>query len=176
MRYKVNNSTIQLIKGDITESSADAVVNAANTQVILGGGVAGAIRRKGGPKIQAECDKKGPISVGEAAITTAGALKAKFVIHAAGPRQGEGDEKRKLKNATLNSLRIADENNLRSITFPAISTGIFGFPIDLCVKIMLDTTVDYLKGATCLKEISFCLFDESAYNTFESYLQKVSQK
>jgi len=150
----------------------DAIVNAANAQLILGGGVAGAIRRKGGPQIQAECNKIGGTFVGGAVITTGGNLKAKHVIHAVGPRMGEGNEDQKLKNATLNSLKVADENNLKSISFPAISTGIFGFPIGRCAEIMLQTTIDYLKGKTGLQRVVFCLFGRDSYEVFENQLKK----
>jgi O-acetyl-ADP-ribose deacetylase (regulator of RNase III) len=172
MRVEIGNSTLELVEGDITEIDADAVVNAANEQLILGGGVAGAIRRKGGPQIQQECNKIGGTFVGGAVITTGGNLRAKHVIHAVGPRMGEGGEDEKLKNATLNSLRLADEHNLKSITFPAISAGIFGFPITACAQIMLRTTIDYLKGQTNPKKVIFCLFGRDAYEVFENQLAK----
>ena len=162
----MNKSLLQLVKGDITEQSTDAIVNAANAQLILGGGVAGAIRRKGGPAIQEECNKIGGTFVGGAVITTGGNLKAKHVIHAVGPRMGEGEEDNKLKKATINSLKIAEENNLKSIAFPAISTGIFGFPLERCAEIMLSETINYLKGQTGLEKVIFCLFDDKAFNVF----------
>jgi len=171
MQCKINKSILELVQGDITELDTDAIVNAANAQLVLGGGVAGAIRRKGGPEIQAECNKAGPISVGQAAITAAGNLKAKYVIHAVGPMMGEGDEDEKLKNATLGSLCLADENNLESIAFCAISTGIFGYPIKRCAKIMLKTTIDYLNGETNLEKVVFCLYDKAAYDVFENHLE-----
>jgi O-acetyl-ADP-ribose deacetylase (regulator of RNase III) len=174
MQCKINNSILELVQGDITELATDAIVNAANAQLVLGGGVAGAIRRKGGPEIQAHCDKIGPIRVGQAAITTAGNLKAKHVIHAVGPRMGEGDEDEKLKNATLGSLRLADENNLADIAFCAISTGIFGFPIERCAKIMLKNTIDYLNEDTNIKKVVFCLYDKPAYEVFARQLEKES--
>ena len=163
---QMNKSLLQLVKGDITEQSTDAIVNAANAQLILGGGVAGAIRRKGGPAIQEECNKIGGTFVGGAVITTGGNLKAKHVIHAVGPRMGEGEEDNKLKKATINSLKIAEENNLKSIAFPAISTGIFGFPLERCAEIMLSETINYLKGQTGLEKVIFCLFDDKAFNVF----------
>ena len=172
MKLKINNHILELLDGDLTEMDTDAIVNAANTQLILGGGVAGAIRKKGGPKIQAECNKIGGTFVGGAVITTGGNLKAKHVIHAVGPRMGEGNEDQKLKNATLNSLKIADENHLKSISFPAISTGIFGFPIERCAEIMLKTTIDYLKGQTGLEKVVFCLFGTDSYEVFESRLEQ----
>lgn len=170
METRINNTIIELIQGDITELETDAIVNAANGQLVMGGGVAGAIRRKGGGDIQAECDRKSPISVGQAVITTGGKLRARYVIHAVGPRMGEGDEDEKLKNATLNSLRVAEENGLASIAFPAVSTGIFGYPIERCAKIMLDATIGYLKGETALERVIFCLYDKAAYDVFDDQL------
>ena len=160
---EVNNSKIRLIQGDITKLGTDAIVNAANSQLILGGGVAGAIRSKGGPTVQEECNRIGGTFVGGAVITTGGNLKAKHVIHAVGPRMGEGNEDEKLKNATLNSLRLMDDNNLKSIAFPAISTGIFGYPIDRCSKIMIATAKEYLSGNTQVNEIIFCLYTNSDF-------------
>ena len=176
MKTDIGNSVLELCDGDITEMSTDAVVNAANGRLILGGGVAGAIRRKGGPSIQAECDKIGGTFVGGAVITTAGSLKARYVIHAVGPRMGEGNEDEKLKNATLNSLKVADENNLKSISLPAISTGIFGFPIERCAKIMLETTIGYLKGSTGLERVVFCLFGSESYEVFASRLEQETSR
>jgi len=161
-----------LLDGDITEMETDAIVNAANAQLVLGGGVAGAIRRKGGPQIQAECNEIGGTFVGGAVITTGGELRAKHVIHAVGPRMGEGNEDEKLKNATLNSLKVADENSLRSISFPAISSGIFGFPIERCAKIMLETTINYLKGSTGIERVVFCLFGRDSYEVFADRLKQ----
>jgi O-acetyl-ADP-ribose deacetylase (regulator of RNase III) len=173
MRIKINNSILELIEGDITEMQTDAIVNAANARLIMGGGVAGAIRRKGGPKIQEECNKIGGTYVGGAVITTAGNLKAKHVIHAVGPQMGEGNEDQKLKNATLNSLKLADEHYLKSISFPAISTGIFGFPIQRCAEIMLRTAINYLKSQTGLEKVVFCLFGQDSYKVFENQLKLV---
>lgn len=172
MKLKINNSTIELLQGDITEMQTDAIVNAANARLILGGGVAGAIRKKGGPTIQQQCDKIGGTFVGGAVITGGGNLKAKYVIHAVGPRMGEGNEDEKLKNATLNSLKLADEKGIKTMAFPAISTGIFGFPIDRCAEIMLQTALEYLNGKTKIEEIVFCLFDRFSYEIFENQLKK----
>ena len=172
MKVKINNRVLELLDGDLTEMDTDAIVNAANAQLVLGGGVAGAIRKKGGPKIQEECNKIGGTFVGGAVITSGGNLKAKHVIHAVGPRMGEGDEDQKLKNATLNSLKVAVENNLKSISFPAISTGIFGFPIGRCAEIMLKTTIDYLKGQTSMERVVFCLFGRDSYEVFANQLEK----
>ncbi len=173
MKVNIENRVLELLEGDITEMQTDAIVNAANAQLMLGGGVAGAIRRKGGPKIQEECNKIGRTFVGGAVITGGGNLKANHVIHAVGPRMGEGNEDEKLKNATHNSLKLANDNNLKSISFPAISTGIFGFPIERCAEIMLKTTIDYLKGPTCLEKVVFCLFGQDSYQVFANQLKRV---
>jgi len=172
MQVQINYKILQLIEGDITEMQTDAIVNAANERLILGGGVAGAIRTKGGSQIQNECNKIGGTFVGGAVITSAGKLKAKYVIHAVGPSMGEGNENQKLKNATFNALKVADENNLKSISFPAISSGIFGFPIESCAKIMLSTTIEYLKGQTSLEKVVFCLYGSSSYQVFEKQLKQ----
>jgi O-acetyl-ADP-ribose deacetylase (regulator of RNase III) len=166
----IKNSRIKLVQGDITELDTDVIVNAANAQLIMGGGVAGAIRRRGGPKIQEECNRIGGTSVGGAVITTGGNLKAKYVIHAVGPRMGEGNEDEKLKNATLNSLKLMDEKKLKSIAFPAISTGIFGYPIKKCAKIMIGVSREYLEQKTQIEEIIFCLYSKEDYEIFEKEL------
>jgi len=174
MKVKINKTILELTQGDITDLDNDAIVNAANTALQLGGGVAGAIRRKGGPKIQEECNKIGGTHVGGAVITTGGNLKAKFVIHAVGPRYGEEHEK--LKDATLNSLILADKNNLKSIAFPAISTGIFGFPKDRCATIMLSTTIAYLEGPTKLERVVYCLYDQNTFEIFKHNLQSLTHE
>ena len=174
MDKQVGQAVIEVNQCDITEMDTDAIVNAANAQLILGAGVAGAIRTKGGPKIQEECDAIGGTFVGGAVITTGGNLKARHVIHAVGPRMGEGNEEEKLKNATLNSLKLTDENNLTSITFPAISTGIFGFPKERCAEIMLGAVIDYLeKGDTGLRRVVFCLHGASSYEIFSETLKRL---
>jgi O-acetyl-ADP-ribose deacetylase (regulator of RNase III) len=139
MQRKINNSVLELIEGDITELETGAIVNAANSFLKHGGGVAGAIVRKGGRIIQEESDRIGYCPVGQAVITGAGSLKARYVIHAVGPRMGERNEDDKLRSATLSSLNLADDNHLRSVAFPAISTGIFGYPVERCARIMLAT-------------------------------------
>jgi O-acetyl-ADP-ribose deacetylase (regulator of RNase III) len=166
----VKNSSIKIVQGDITDLDTDVIVNAANAQLILGGGVAGAIRQKGGPKIQEECNEIEGTFVGGAVITTGGNLKAKHVIHAVGPRMGEGDEDSKLTNAVLNSLKLMDEHRLKSVAFPAISTGIFGYPINRCAKIMIFTAKKYLAGETQIKEVIFCLYTNSDYEVFNKKL------
>jgi O-acetyl-ADP-ribose deacetylase (regulator of RNase III) len=171
----IRNTVIELLEGDITELDTDAIVNAANSALILGGGVAGAIRTKGGDSIQEECTRIGGTFVGGAVITGAGKLRAKQVIHAVGPMMGEGDEDVKLKNATLNSLILADKYHIKSIAFPAISSGIFGYPIDRCSKIMIKTAADYALGATAIEKIVFCLYDKNAFDTFADSLMKLEK-
>ena len=173
MELSVNDSVIELVQGDITELETDAIVNAANAKLQLGGGVAGAIRRKGGPAIQAECDRHGPIRVGEAAITTGGNLKARHVIHAVGPRMGtDRPEDELLASATRESLRLADEHGLKSIAFPAVSTGVFGYPIERCAAVMIETAIAHLKGHTSLERVVFCLYTGAGYAVFEAELRK----
>lgn len=170
---RVRDSEVLLVKGDITELEVDAIVNAANSSLRMGGGVAGAILRKGGWSIQEECDRIGYCPVGGAVMTGAGKLKAKYVIHAVGPRMGEGNEDEKLRNATLNSLRVAEEHGVKSIAFPAISTGVFGFPKDRCARIMLRTTIDYLKRGSGIRRIIFCLYDDETYRIFSEELERI---
>jgi len=167
---KVENSLIKLIQGDITEMETDVIVNAANVQLIMGGGVAGAIKRKGGPKIQEECNKIGGTFHGGAVITTGGNLKAKHVIHAVGPRKGEREKEKKLKSATINSLKILDKHKLKTIAFPAISAGIFGNPISWVAKIMISAVREYLKGDTQIEEVVFCLYTSDDFEVFEKEL------
>lgn len=172
--WTVNNKKIKLVDGNIVLLDVEAIVNAANKSLILGGGVAGAIRNSGGPSIQEECNKLGPIDVGEAVITGGGHLKAKYVIHAVGPVYGEGDEDDKLAKATLNSLRIAKERRLKDIAFPAISTGIYRFPIQRCSEIMLKSALEFLQTNDFPQEIIFCLYGKEAYSVFEETLEKLS--
>ena len=171
--YHVNDCIIKLIEGDITELKVDAIVNAANAQLILGGGVAGAIREKGGPSIQDECRRIGGTYVGGAVITGAGNLKAKHVIHAVGPRMGEGDEDLKLGNATQNILQLVVDHRLKSVALPAISTGIFGFPIERCAEIMISITQKYLIKNNAPARVIFCLWGKESYNVFEKKIKEI---
>jgi O-acetyl-ADP-ribose deacetylase (regulator of RNase III) len=166
VRRLIGGRVLELVQGDITELEVDAIVNAANSSLKMGGGVAGAILRKGGWKIQEECDRIGHCPVGGAVITSAGRLKAKYVIHAVGPRLGEGDEDEKLRSATISSLRLADEHRVRSIAFPAISTGAFGFPKERCARIMTSAVAEYLRGSTGLERVVFCLYDRETFEVF----------
>jgi O-acetyl-ADP-ribose deacetylase len=166
MQYHIGRTAIILKRGDITEEDTEAIVNAANSHLQHGGGVAGAIVRKGGRIIQDESNRIGFVPVGSAVITSAGSLKARYVIHAVGPQMGEGDEDEKLRNATLNSLLLADKKRIRTLTFPAISTGIFGYPVERCAEIMLSTLQQYAQDHTSVVEIRLCLFDEATLQIF----------
>jgi O-acetyl-ADP-ribose deacetylase (regulator of RNase III) len=167
-------SRLLLIQGDITEERVDAIVNAANSHLQHGGGVAAAIARKGGPTIQQESNAIGFVPVGEAAVTSGGNLPCKYVIHAVGPVWGSGEEDNKLRNAVWNSLRLADERGLETISLPAISSGIFGFPKDRCADILLATAEDFLVAHpnTTLKEVRFCLFDSPTVEAFRAAWQR----
>ncbi len=159
---------IRIVQGDITERDVDAIVNAANSHLKHGGGVAGAIVRKGGQIIQEESDRIGFVPVGSAAITGAGSLPCKAVIHAVGPRMGEGDEDNKLASAVKSSLKLASEKGFRSISLPAISSGIFGFPKDRCAHILIREAKRFVdeNPDTSLELIEFCLFDDETTGYF----------
>jgi O-acetyl-ADP-ribose deacetylase (regulator of RNase III) len=158
---------ILLSEGDITAASADAIVNAANTELLLGAGVAGAIRTKGGPAIQAECDAHGPVKLGEAALTTGGNLPARFVIHAAAMEPGGRVSETSLRDATRASLELARARGLRSIAFPAVGTGVGGFSMQRCAEVMLAEARSHLASDTSLETIHFVLHGEPAYRVFE---------
>jgi len=158
---------IALQEGDITAAEVDAIVNAANNDLVLGAGVAGAIRQKGGPSIQAECDAHGPVEVGSAAITGAGDLPACHVIHAASMRLGGTTTEEALRSSTRRSLELADEHGLRTIALPAIGTGIGGLSVQRCAEIMLEEAQAHLDAGSGLEEIRFVLFGEPAYRVFE---------
>jgi len=163
---------IVIQQGDLTEMDVDAIVNAANNDLVLGAGVAGAIRRKGGEEIQRECDAIGSIPVGYAAITTGGKLKARFVIHAASMQLGGKTNAESLRHSVAHSLKIANERGLKTIAFPAVGTGIAGFPLKDCAEIMLRETAQHLRGETSLETVYFVLFDEAAQGIFERAWRK----
>jgi O-acetyl-ADP-ribose deacetylase (regulator of RNase III) len=162
---------IVIQQGDLTEMETDAIVNAANNDLLLGGGVAGAIRRKGGDEIQRECDEIGSIPIGYAAITGGGNLKAKHVIHAASMQLGRSTTAEALRRSTEHALRIAAERGLKTIAFPAVGTGIAGFPMKECADIMLQEAVQHLDRGSSLEKIYFVLFDEEATKTFQAALR-----
>ena len=168
----MNGTALELLDGDITELEVDAIVNPANEHLQLGGGVAGAIRKKGGKSIQEECDRIGGTPVGTAVLTNAGNLPVKHVIHAVGPKMGEGEEDRKLASAVRASLALADRQGLKSIALPAISTGTFGFPMDRCARITLTEIHRYIQGGTKLARVIVCLKGDDAFNTFRRELKR----
>lgn len=169
-----NNRVIKVILGDITEEETDAIVNAANSRLQHGGGVAGAIVRKGGRIIQEESNKIGYCPVGDAVYTSAGNLKAKYVIHAVGPMWGEGDEEKKLRSAVRRALEVATELKLKSVALPAISTGIFGYPKEEGTKVILDEVVRFLKEReTTLQEVHLTNIDRQTSELFVNHLQNL---
>lgn len=163
---------ILFTKGDLTDAGVDAIVNAANNDLILGAGVAGAIRRKGGPRIQEECDRIGAIQLGEAAVTTGGNLKARYVIHAASMGLGGATSADSLRASTRNSLLRAEEKRLKIIAFPAVGTGIAGFPMRECAQIMIGEVLKHIEAGTGLEEVHFVLYDDAALREFEETYRK----
>jgi O-acetyl-ADP-ribose deacetylase (regulator of RNase III) len=173
--HQIGGKTLRLVQGDITERHVDAIVNAANSHLQHGGGVAGAIVRKGGRIIQEQSDRIGHTPVGTAVITGAGKLPSRFVIHAVGPKMGEGDEDRKLKNAVTNSLLLASQRGLSSISLPAISSGIFGFPKDRCAAILVGQAASFLGNnkESSLDLIEFCIYDDVTLGHFRKEFEKL---
>jgi O-acetyl-ADP-ribose deacetylase len=166
MSWRAGGLTVEILQGDLTQQDVDAIVNAANNDLELGGGVAGAIARAGGPTIQAECRAIGPIAIGDAAITSGGKLTARFVIHAASMRLGGRTNAESLRGSTRRSLEIANQRQLRSIAFPAVGTGIARFPMDDCARIMVEEVVTHARSGTSLNEVRFVLFGADAEAAF----------
>jgi O-acetyl-ADP-ribose deacetylase (regulator of RNase III) len=178
MEVTVDKTKVSMIQGDITKQATDAIVNAANSSLMGGGGVDGAIHRAGGPAILEECKKivaqQGRLPTGKAVITTGGNLQARYVIHTVGPiwHGGSGNEAELLGSAYSECLKLATENKLTSISFPSISTGAYGYPVDEAAKIAVSTVVSFLnKQATSLKVVVFVLFDSHTYQSYCSALQ-----
>ena len=164
---KVKNTEIKIIKGDITELAVDAIVNAANNKMLMGGGVAGAIKKKGGVQIEEEAVSKGPVEIGEALWTNAGKLKAKYVIHAATMGMDFQTDEHKIRASCANALKRADEIRIDSIAFCALGCGVGGFPLIASAKIMTQEVLKHVKfEKTALKEIVFCLYDDKAFEVF----------
>jgi len=158
---------ITIVEGDVSQQEVDAIVNAANSALVLGSGVAGAIRARGGPTIQAECDRLAPIAVGDAVVTGAGELPARFVIHAAGMPPGGGADEASVRGSMRRSLELAAERGLRTIAVPAIGAGVAGLPLQRAAEILLEEARNHLAGETSLEEVRFVLFGEPAYRVFE---------
>lgn len=173
---KIGGRILRLVQGDITERDVDAIVNAANEHLQHGGGVAGAIVRRGGQVIQDESDRIGFTPVGTAAITGAGSLRARYVIHAVGPRMGEGEEDNKLRSAVKSVLELASSRGLRSVSMPAISSGIFGFPKDRCAAILVGESARYLGDhpESPLEMVEFCVHDGQMAGLFRAEMEHVN--
>lgn len=172
MEVIIESTRLSLKQGDITEQTTDGIVNAANSSLMGGGGVDGAIHRAGGPAILEECQKiraaRGPLPTGEAVITTGGKLKARYVIHTVGPIWHGGDkgEAELLANAYRHSLELAREKGLSRLSFPSISTGAYGYPVDQAAKVALEAVLSFLRKRTSIKEVVFVLFDHYTYSTY----------
>ena len=172
----LNDRVIRLIKGDITEQNVDVVVNPANSFLKHGGGVAGAIVRKGGNIIQIESDRIGFVHVGSSVITTSGKLPCTAIIHTVGPKMGEGNEDFKLSKSIHSSLSLASEKGYTSISIPAISSGIFGFPKDRCADILLDESINFFTNNNTLQLIEFCILDDDTLFHFKKKFGKLKKK
>ncbi|MEM1508642.1 MAG: ADP-ribose-binding protein [Thermofilaceae archaeon] len=174
--FKCGRLTVELVEGDIAEIEADAIVNAANSYLKHGGGVAAAIVRKGGWEIQDESDqyvrKYGPVPVGEVAVTGAGKLKAKYVIHAVGPYYGEEKGDEKLASVIRSSLEKAEKLKIKSIAIPAISTGVYGYPLERCATIMAEVIKNFAWKAENLNKVIVCLYGEQAYGIFQKIFEE----
>ena len=177
----VKDTEIKIIQGDITELKVDAIVNAANNKLVMGGGVAGAIKKKGGKIIEDEAVKKGPIKIGDAVFTQGGSLPAKYVIHAATMAMDFKTDEVKIRESCKNALRVAEELKIKSVAFPALGCGVGGFPLLASAKIMSQEVFRHIKeDGSQLKEIIFCLFDKEAFDIFNkgiiSYLEYIIHK
>jgi len=167
-------TTIHIEQGDLTACRVDAIVNAANNDLILGGGLAGAIRRRGGPAVQADCDRHGPVQVGQAAITTAGELPARYVIHQASMRLGGRTAEPDLRSSTAAVLKLAEQNDVRTLAFPATGTGIAGFPLQRCAEVMLEEVRKHVAAGTQLTDVHFVLFDDAARKVFQDVFDRTA--
>jgi O-acetyl-ADP-ribose deacetylase (regulator of RNase III) len=179
MERIIDKSRIALIQGDITEQSTDAIVNAANSGLMGGGGVDGAIHRAGGPDILEECiqivSRQGRLPTGQAVITTGGKLKARRVIHTVGPvwHGGNSGEPELLASSYRQSLSVAVVNSLKSVSFPSISTGVFGYPVTLAAAVALKTVSDFLHQEESIEEVVFVLFDDATYQAYAQALEEL---
>ncbi len=169
----INHTILELVQGDITTLDVDAIVNAANESLLGGGGVDGAIHRAAGPQLLAECRTLNGCRTGEAKITRGYRLKARHVIHTVGPiYHNRAEDAASLASAVRNSLRLADEHHLASIAFPAISTGVYGYPMDEAARVILATIIDYCRGTTGLTRVVMCLYDAAALHVFGDVLRQ----
>jgi O-acetyl-ADP-ribose deacetylase (regulator of RNase III) len=180
VKLKVKETLLQAIQGDITREKVDAIVNAANSSLMGGGGVDGAIHRAGGPAIVEECrqivSEQGRLSAGKSVITTGGKLPAKYVIHTVGPvwRGGSGGEEATLASCYTQCLKLATANQIKSISFPAISTGVYGYPLDPAARTAMDSVINYLNSnSTTVKQVRFVLYDTNAYNVYVAEFARI---
>jgi O-acetyl-ADP-ribose deacetylase (regulator of RNase III) len=175
MEIKVGQSVLALVEGDITRQDTEAIVNAANSALRVGGGVDGAINRAGGPKIQEECRRLGGCPTGQAVITTGGNLKAKYVIHAVGPiyQDGRQGEPELLASCYRESLKLASANGIKSVAFPSLSTGVYGYPVADAAHIALKTAKEYLSQHPEIQLVRFVLFGKPTYETYEKVLREI---
>ena len=173
---RIGTRVCECLEGDITEQDTDAIVNAANNHLWMGAGVAGAIKRKGGQGIEEEAVRLGPVAVGDAAVTSAGLLRARYVIHAACMGQDLRTDRDAIRRATLQSLRRAEELKLRSISFPALGTGVGGFPTAECARIMLTEAAEFLKTAATMELIRFVLFGKESAAAFDTELRNIRER
>jgi O-acetyl-ADP-ribose deacetylase len=176
MEVKVGNSILELVEGDITQQDTDAIVNAANARLIPGGGVDGAIHRAGGPAIEAECRQLGGCPTGEARITTGGRLKARYVIHTVGPvyKDGLHREPQLLASCYRESLKLASARGLKTLAFPSVSTGVYGYPIEDAARVALTTVREYLAQHPDIERVRFVLFGHPAYEAYARVLKELS--
>ena len=169
---RIGDATLEVVQGDITEQDTEAIVNAANNHLWMGAGVAGAIKRKGGIEIEREAVQQGPIPVGEAVVTSGGKLRARYVIHAAGMGQDLRTDADKVERSTRNSLKRAEEKGMTSVAFPAIGTGVGGFPVRTCAEVMIGAAANHLTATTCIQRVRFVLFDQPTYEAFRDEVMK----
>ncbi|MFH0777155.1 MAG: macro domain-containing protein [Candidatus Eisenbacteria bacterium] len=177
VQVRIEDATVELLEGDISELEVDAIVNAANTDLVLGTGVAGSIRTKGGPTIQEECNRLAPIGLGQAVATEAGDLRAKYIIHAAGMGSDRKTNRGIIETVTRNTLLCAENKRVKTIAFPAIGTGIGGLKPEASARIMLGVVLDYLEeGTSSLKKVMFALYGSKAFDAFKSELERESEE
>jgi O-acetyl-ADP-ribose deacetylase (regulator of RNase III) len=177
MQVRIGQSVLELVEGDITQQDTGAIVNAANEQLRVGGGVDGAINRAGGPKIQEEARRIGHCPTGQAVITTGGNLKARYVIHTVGPiyRGGQKGEAELLASAYRESLKLASERGIKSLAFPSLSTGVYGYPVPEAARVALTTIRDYLAQHPEIELVRFVLFGKPTYEAYAEALEEINQ-
>ncbi len=172
INIKINKTDIEILMDDITNQDTEAIVNAANNSLLGGGGVDGAIHKKAGPDLLRECIKLKGCKTGHAKITKAYNLKSKYIIHTVGPIYKDDSDASILRSAYLNSLKLAEYNNIKSISFPSISTGAYGYPIKKASKIAIDTIINYVNKNTLIEKIKIVLYSEKDYNVYAKTLEK----